>query len=657
MTRKSRWCTLSLICAILVSYGGLRAAGKKASPKVDPGLAAVENVLWAEVAGPVDRREQLAVTLRENSDSPSVRWQAGFVRDGKGWRSFDEAPQNAADSKLRSEYLSQRSAAPPTRAGQLTLADWCRKQGLADEERAHLTAALLRAPAADQPAIHTRLGHCQIGNQWVTGEQVREWQETNRRATSALKGFGPKLEKIAAQLAGSRPQQALGLASLKELAGPEVIPAIEYILCGRDELSALAALEAFKTDESHQGSLALARQAVFSKWGTVRERAAALLKTRRLDDFVPGLIGLLASPVTARYSAQLIYVENRPEADSVFQIIPGLLSPCAFVLVYNYVLAQETDDQFRVAVFQTVDYRLNECLQGDYVNFNDGFLALLPGDNGQRGKGLHSPERQLLRVREVANDSRRSEADKAYQRNELVEGMNKRTEELNRRVIQVLAGVSGRAPLPDPGAWWQWWADFSDVQQLGDKPVVAVAAETQIEGDPTRTLIRTSCFAAGTPVWTDRGPVAIETITIGDRVLAQDVETGGLAYKPVLQTTVRPPRELTTLRVANETVVCTGGHRFWNSGSGWTKARDLTPQTLLRTVTGNLAVWPAKEGKSAETYNLIVADFHTYFVGKNGLLCQDLLFPAGTNNIAPGLARKTAVASKTREEIVCSLRK
>ena len=32
-----------------------------------------------------------------------------------------------------------------------------------------------------------------------------------------------------------------------------------------------------------------------------------------------------------------------------------------------------------------------------------------------------------------------------------------------------------------------------------------------------------------------------EEIRIGDRVLAQDVETGELAYKPVLQTTIRPP--------------------------------------------------------------------------------------------------------------------
>jgi hypothetical protein len=145
-------------------------------------------------------------------------------------------------------------------------------------------------------------------------------------------------------------------------------------------------------------------------------------------------------------------------------------------------------------------------------------------------------------------------------------------------------------------------------------------------------------------VWTEHGLSPIEKIRVGDRVLAQDVQTGELAFKPVLKATVRPPKELATLRLGDETVVCTGGHRFWNSGSGWIKARDLEPRTMLHTVTGNVPVWSAKKGESAETYNLVVADFHTYFVGKAGVLCQDLLLPASTNNIVPGLSRSNVSA-------------
>src|SRR5262249_53132589 len=82
-----------------------------------------------------------------------------------------------------------------------------------------------------------------------------------------------------------------------------------------------------------------------------------------------------------------------------------------------------------------------------------------------------------------------------------------------------------------------------------------------------------------------------------------------------------------------------GGHRFWNPGPGWIRARDLEPQTLLHTVTGNTPLWLSKKGNTAETYNLVVADFHTCFVGNTGVLCQDLLIPRGTNSVVPGMVR------------------
>jgi hypothetical protein len=231
-------------------------------------------------------------------------------------------------------------------------------------------------------------------------------------------------------------------------------------------------------------------------------------------------------------------------------------------------------------------------------------------------------------------------------RERLVEEMNARTDELNRRVVGVLAGVTGSGPDPEPAAWWKWWSDYADLQQAGNKPVVVVSEDSEIIGNPSLWMLRMSCFAAGTPVWTESGAQAIETIKIGDRVLAKDVETGVLAYKPVLHTTIRPPKELTTLRFGDETIVCTGGHRFWSSGSGWIKARDLAPQTLLHTATGNTPVWSAKKGNTAETYNLVVADFHTYFVGRTGVLCQDLLIPRSTNNVVPGLPRAQSAAQK-----------
>ena len=68
-----------------------------------------------------------------------------------------------------------------------------------------------------------------------------------------------------------------------------------------------------------------------------------------------------------------------------------------------------------------------------------------------------------------------------------------------------------------------------------------------------------SCLAAGTPILTDAGPVAVEKIKVGDRVLSQDAETGELAYKPVLHTTVRLNAELVKLELFDGTITCSVG--------------------------------------------------------------------------------------------------
>ena len=98
MSRRIGLCTAFLAGSLVLSAGGLTASGKKTAPKSDPGLAAAEQAARAEIAGPVDRREQLAAALEETADSAAVHWQAGFVHEGTVWRSFDAASANARDS-------------------------------------------------------------------------------------------------------------------------------------------------------------------------------------------------------------------------------------------------------------------------------------------------------------------------------------------------------------------------------------------------------------------------------------------------------------------------------------------------------------------------------------------------------------------------------
>jgi hypothetical protein len=588
---------------LIAASPSFAAAKKKTIEKPDPAVGAVDSVLRSEVAGQVDRRERLASTLEQNPDSVSARWQAGFVRAGNQWRSFDEILPSTAESNVLKEYRAHRQETAQTSSAQLDLANWCKKAGLKDQERAHLLVAVSLAPGQEQPAIRQRLGYMQIGTQWVSEEEVHDWKVAIRQSDASLKKWSSRLERMAQRLDGNKSQREAALAELRSIADASMIPAIELVLAGRDGEPARAAVEAFRHIDGPDASLALAKQAVFSTSQEVRKSASRALRDRKLEDFVPALIGLLATPGSGEY--RVLYDSARG------------------ALLHSYLMATEMENQFQVTALDIAS-QVVLVVSG----FTRGPTRLADDDPAALRQNL---------------DSSRRASDILFQREQQRETEKVRILDLNGRVIAVLAEVSGADATPDARQWWQWWYDYTDSPPAGTKPVVVVYEEEYSTPTVIPYLVHRSCFAAGTPVWTDSGLVPIETIQVGDRVLAKDIKSGELTYKPVLLTTVNPPKELITLRFDNESIVGTKGHRFWNSGSGWTKARDLTPQTLLHTATGNTPIWSAKPGPVQNTYNLIVADFHTYFVGKVGVLCEDLRRARPADTIVPGLNRANAV--------------
>jgi hypothetical protein len=62
--------------------------------------------------------------------------------------------------------------------------------------------------------------------------------------------------------------------------------------------------------------------------------------------------------------------------------------------------------------------------------------------------------------------------------------------------------------------------------------------------------------------------MAIEKIAAGDCVLAKNIATGELAYKPVVHTTVRKPVPVRRFVVNGQGIVASAGHNFWVSDSG-----------------------------------------------------------------------------------------
>ena len=152
--------------------------------------------------------------------------------------------------------------------------------------------------------------------------------------------------------------------------------------------------------------------------------------------------------------------------------------------------------------------------------------------------------------------------------------------------------------------------------------------------NPTRSA---SCLIPGSLVQTAEGLRAIEEIKIGDLVPAQDVETGTLELKPVIATTVGPPQETIAIETERDRVQATGGHLWWVSGRGWIKSRDLQPGMLVRTASATAKVQSVEVVESPrKTHNLVVDDFHTYFVGDERLLSYDVTFASPTLRLTPG---------------------
>lgn len=145
----------------------------------------------------------------------------------------------------------------------------------------------------------------------------------------------------------------------------------------------------------------------------------------------------------------------------------------------------------------------------------------------------------------------------------------------------------------------------------------------------------------------------IEDVQGGDSVLARAPRTGQQVYKPVLRTVVTHPTRLYHVRYqarqsharaprrssssTNATdegdgeadpaeLVATGEHPFFVVGSNrFVPADSLKPGDLLATASGGLAevlaleVEESQDGEPFTTYNFEVDDFHTYFVGEEGV--------------------------------------
>lgn len=598
MSFRRSWIGGLCLVSLVALCGSLRAETKAAKLKVAQQL--VSEALHREVYGDAfDRQRLLDEALQQSPSLDAAHWHSGHVNIKGKWLTYEEA---AAQSQLQprlAEYRQQREKAIDTVAGQLALANWCQRNRLEEQERAHLSRVVELSP--DHAEARQRLGHLLVNGEWLSADQRRAEAERATAQRKAVADWQPTLREIARNLERGALQRQAAEVKLRQINDPAAIPAMEQVISPVSEPAAKLVVETIAAMSQHEASVALARQAVFSPHDAVRELACEKLQSRPHEEFVPQLLSTLRTPVTSRS-----------------QIYRGRGGS----LVCQQVLAREGQTRHDVAVLETEYQRIARA---------DG------SRDDSLGRALGDAQ------------------EKAVTREMAIERENALAGEVNAQVMFVLEKSTGTILPSTPQDWWAWWNKENEVYVASDKPIRQQYQREEIaivdrSFNPTApsgqqstqvsapTLEEMDCLAAGTKVWTELGPQSIEEIRVGDRVLAQDADTGELAYKPVLGTTIRPASRLVKINVGQSSITTSGGHLYWVAGEGWRKARELQSGDEIHSVRGTVRVSSVEKAELAPTYNLIVADFATYFVGDGLIFSHDNTIRQPTNALVPGLA-------------------
>jgi len=576
----------------------------------------VGKALIYESKGSDEVRNAMLIAAREKlPDFAPALWHSGYVQHQGEWIKFDEFSESAAQNMWLEPYRKVRPRYADTVAGQMALAAWCTKRKLPEQRRAHLSRVLSLDP--ENAEARRLLGLQLFDGRWLTEAELYEARQQAAETSTALARWRKQLEKIRAGFAHEkRLNREVAAERLRAIEDPEAVPAIEEALFNVSEPAALAAVDTLAAISAHEAAATLTRWGVFSPWVSVREAAAEALSSRKMDDYVPLLLSALSSPLEVR--SELMFSPRGRQ-------------------FYRFTLTREQQARNEVAVVDTPNLFVAPTAGGWGRGWSPGVMM-----TGQ-------PDPSMFNWEQEQNVAR----------------LNAATQLRNRRIIEVLTAATGQdESWETPQEWWDWWNERNDVFLPDGKPQQTVYRLQQtmlVRNDPimpefeqlpsyvppTLPLPSPSpprqgyeCLAAGTPVWTDMGTVPVEEVQVGDRVLSQHPETGCLDFKVVLQTTERPAERLIHILADGRTIESSAGHAFWVNGQGWVIARDLVADTQMHCVTGSARVEWAGLGRIAPTYNLVVDDFHTFFIGPSKILTHDNTTRQPTNAVVPGLVRE-----------------
>jgi hypothetical protein len=599
---------MRLTCAIAVVSGLALFPLARFSPAAapaSPGTAErlVRAALEAEIQNnPAERARLLTEALVLDPDFAPARWHSGFVRIGGEWIEIGEVPKRTAGDGVLAAYRKKRDALVDTADNHRELARWCRKHNLPEEQRVHW-AHVLEFNPQDAEAL-AALGLELYQGRLMTRAQIEREKKAAGERLRATQAWQPKLLKWRRAIeTGVRAKVDEARAELAKISDPAAIPALETVfgLNGSGEkIIAVnrALIETLGRMRDPAATEVLLRRAVLGEPEQVRDLAIEELKKRPMHAYVPQLIAALPGAVESKFHVYVV--------------------PSGMVVHEHEIFLKGREGNISLRLESAVSPA--DAVQS--LTVTPQALARSALSAAAIERSVQSTEQQLAARRD--------------------------------RLQNVLSRTTGFANVSDPDLWQQQYNDYNGWLPPEQKPtyvytVRSIESSAATPGiDSTTTLGHTgpqiprgarlsSCFPAGTVVWTIQGAVPIEAVKIGDRVLSQDTATGELAYKPVHATTQRPSIALRKIDLGTTSLHATQGHPFWVISDGWRLARNLRPGDRLYALDGALEVKEVETSQSLPAHNLVVSEFHTYFVGAEKLLVHDNVAPSEDPGALPGM--------------------
>ncbi len=594
----------------------------------------------------VDRRQSVKKQALGSTHVDDLsRWHAGLVQQDQSWKPIEELSLDSSQEA----YEKKRAEIGLHPDRHLMLARWCRRNDLPDQARAHYFGVIVNSP--NHREAREFLGHVLVGANWVDQTELAAQQRAVRLYLDQLEDSVPGVKRIVEDIhSGVSKRMLRAFEDLEKLDGASNLAALEFFSSNIDDDLAKPLIRKIAKLRSADACAALVRIAIAHPSNEVRSLAADRIREYPKHYYVPQLLSMLSTET--ELSSRLVMHPNGTI---------GMETLLTNELQNRKQMQRAQKLISVVAIFSSShSLTLNTTAFGDISYWSNYWNVPIssPKDYGvvsaSKKSNLSTSAAKVVYVpRQVALVAAQNLSEQGKQAERAVASQNRALKERLNVICSLLRATTEATELGDDAeSWWTWWNDQNERYEEEKPTATAYSRQRQRlviasrnystvdkenSHDFGKMTIQYSCLVPGTQVQTASGLVAIEKIKIGDLVVSQDVETAELTLKPVILTTVRPPKSTIKIVLDEDTIEATGGHYWFISGKGWVKTRDLSSGMVMHTATGSATIQEViLSSEQRPTYNLVVDDFHTYFVGSQRVLSYDNSLLKPTLRQVPG---------------------